>query len=141
MINTNIIISALVKRKYTYELIISGKLRLYTPKVMMNEVLEHVDEIAERAGLSRSEVLFFLNALLEHIMVIDEDMYIDKIAEAYEACKKFDEKDTPFIALALKLGIPIWSNDKDLREKQNIVSVLTTKEISSLLKERYKTQQ
>jgi len=59
VINTNIIISALVKRKYTYELIISGKLRLYTPKVMMNEVLEHVDEIAERADSQEAKYYSF----------------------------------------------------------------------------------
>lgn len=134
VINTNIIISALVGRKYTYELILSGGLSLYTPKAMIREVLDYIDEIAERSGLSRSEVIFFLNTLLEYIIIVDERIYVDKIAEAYEVCKKFDEKDAPFVALALKLGIPIWSNDKDLKEKQNLVSVFTTKEINNLLR-------
>jgi len=39
----------------------SGKFRLYTPKVVMSEILEHIDEIAERAELKRNEVLYFLN--------------------------------------------------------------------------------
>ena len=79
-------------------------------------------------------MVFFLNTLLEYIIVVDESRYIDKIKKAYEICKKFDEKDTPFIALALKLGIPIWSNDKDLKEKQNLVSVFTTKEINNFIR-------
>ncbi len=34
--------------------------------------------------------------------------------KAYEIAKDFDPKDTPFIALALKLNVPIWTNDKDM---------------------------
>ena len=103
--------------------------------VVMSEILEHIDEIAERAELTRNEVLFFLNSLLGYIIVVDEDIYMDRVLEAYEICKSFDEKDTPFIALALKLGAPIWSNDKDLKEKQKAVRVVTTLEISTVLKE------
>jgi predicted nucleic acid-binding protein len=39
-----------------------------------------------------------------------------KISEAYMISKEFDEKDTPFIALALKLKAPIWTNDKSMIE-------------------------
>lgn len=39
--------------------------------------------------------------------------------------KNIDEKDTPFLALALKLKCPIWSNDSDF-ERQNLVKVYKT---------------
>jgi len=39
--------------------------------------------------------------------------------------KDIDEKDTPFLALALKLQCPVWSNDGDF-EKQNLVEVYKT---------------
>ena len=39
--------------------------------------------------------------------------------------KDIDEKDTPFLALALKLQCPIWSNDCDF-EEQNLVEVYKT---------------
>ena len=139
VINTNIVISALVKKSYTYKLITSGLLRLYAPKIMIDEILEHIDEISERSGLTKIEVLFFLNILLEYIIVVDESVYADRIEDAYKICKKFDEKDTPFVALAMKLKIPIWSNDKGLKEKQDAVEVLTTLEISSLLTTKKKS--
>jgi len=43
-----------------------------------------------------------------------------------------DVKDVPYIALALKLNIAVWSNDGSLKEKQNIVKVYPTHEIAEL---------
>ena len=40
-----------------------------------------------------------------------------------------DEKDTVYLALALKLRCGLWSNDKDLKEKQNSVQVYSTEEL------------
>ena len=48
-----------------------------------------------------------------------------------------DKDDVDFIALALKLNLPIWSNDKDLK-KQTLAKVYTTKEVISLLDQGYK---
>ncbi len=48
------------------------------------------------------------------VRIIPLEFYSDKIKEAYEIASKFDEKDTPFIALALKLNIPIWTGDKKM---------------------------
>ncbi len=47
--------------------------------------------------------------------------------------KYIDEKDTPFLALALQLNCPVWSNDKHFKQ-QNIAEVYTTEKISELLK-------
>ena len=49
------------------------------------------------------ELKSFLAFSLIH--VIPSEIYEDKIPEAYNIAKQFDEKDTPFIALALKLII------------------------------------
>jgi len=48
------------------------------------------------------------------VQVIPLEFYSDKIQEAYKIAAKFDEKDTPFIALALKLNLPIWTGDKKM---------------------------
>jgi len=58
------------------------------------------------------ELKSFLAFSLIH--VIPSEIYEDKISEAYNMAKQFDEKDTPFIALALKLNIPIWTNDSKI---------------------------
>ena len=43
-----------------------------------------------------------------------------------------DVKDVPYIALALKLNIAVWSNDGSLKEKQDTVKVYATHEIAKL---------
>ncbi|ODS37601.1 hypothetical protein BEH94_10275 [Candidatus Altiarchaeales archaeon WOR_SM1_SCG] len=43
-----------------------------------------------------------------------------------------DVKDVPYIALALKLNIAVWSNDGPIKKKQNIVKVYPTHEIAEL---------
>lgn len=40
-----------------------------------------------------------------------------------------DKDDSPFLALCLGKGIPLWSNDKPLKEKQSVVKVLSTSEL------------
>lgn len=49
-----------------------------------------------------------LYVLLEKLTIVPKSLYEDNIA------KEFDEKDTPFIALAIKLKVPIWTQDKAL---------------------------
>ena len=39
-----------------------------------------------------------------------------------------DLKDAPYIALALKLNCPIWSQDKALK-KQSVVKIYSTEEL------------
>jgi len=43
-----------------------------------------------------------------------------------------DKKDILYIALALKLNCAIWSNDKQLKEKQKEVHVFSTEELMNL---------
>lgn len=66
------------------------------------------------------------------IRIMPRELYIDIMQKAYNICK-FDEKDTPFVALALKLGAPIWTNDKGIIENKSEYEVITTAELRKLL--------
>lgn len=44
-----------------------------------------------------------------------------------------DPNDCPYFALALKLGCPIWSNDKRLKTQYN-VKVYSTEDLVGLIK-------
>ncbi len=52
---------------------------------------------------------------------------------AIKILKDIDPGDVQFLALAMALNCPIWSNDKDLK-KQKVVKVYTTQKIPELLK-------
>jgi len=43
-----------------------------------------------------------------------------------------DKDDVDFVALSLKINAPLWSNDKGLKEVDEI-QVLTTKELLKIL--------
>jgi predicted nucleic acid-binding protein len=44
-----------------------------------------------------------------------------------------DPDDVEYIAVALSIGCVIWSNDKDLKEKQSEVKVFSTADLVSFL--------
>lgn len=62
---------------------------------------------------------------------VSEDRYADSIPEAQNRMKDRDPDDAKLFALALHLGIPIWSNDRDFEIAG--VQVFTT----SMLMQRF----
>jgi len=95
------------------------RLILLSPDYMLYEFQAHVDEI--RKKYSKKNVEAFerrLFAVFKLINIMPYEFYKEKLNEA-ERLASFDPKDSPFIALHLKLrdlGIvaPIWTEDKDL---------------------------
>ena len=55
--------------------------------------------------------------------------------KAYKELRNIDEKDTPFLAFALQMGCPIWSNDHHLHQ-QSKITVYNTEELVDLFEER-----
>lgn len=60
------------------------------------------------------------------------DLYRPRMEDAFEIMKEIDEKDAPFLASAMQLGYPIWSNDKHFQRHKE-VRVYTTKDILGLI--------
>ncbi|MEK6954273.1 MAG: PIN domain-containing protein [Candidatus Micrarchaeota archaeon] len=58
--------------------------------------------------------------------IFDLNEYSSLMHQAKSICP--DPDDIQYFALALKLGCPIWSNDKALKE-QNTVEVISTGEL------------
>ena len=69
------------------------------------------------------------------IKLCDLSEYRKYLSPAVKICEKFDVEDAPLVALALKYNCLVRSNDEDLREKQKVVRVLTTREIIKSFKE------
>jgi len=44
-----------------------------------------------------------------------------------------DRKDIDYFALALKMKCALWSNDGDLKTKQNVITVYSTKDMMKLV--------
>jgi predicted nucleic acid-binding protein len=137
VVDTNISMSALLKdQSITARLLKSEFFDLYYPEDGLLE-LEYYKEyiISKREkSLQKKSFEYVMNFIFESVHIMPSNFYSEKIKEAYLIMKDIDEKDTTFLALALKLGYPVWSNDKHF-QKQDKVEFYTTEEVIKLLKE------
>lgn len=113
--DTNILISALLKdHSINARLIKSGYFIVYFPEYGMKEIdgyRAYID--AKRKRSSQPVALEYAQSfLLKAIQVVSLDLYRPMMKAAFEVMKEIDEKDAPFLALAMQLGCPIWSNDR-----------------------------
>lgn len=110
VIDTNIVISSLIPAKSKLrDVLLSGKIKFRAPEYLLKELDKYWDivvEKAEKKGVARVDLDLTKEELLSKIIFETEKTYSPKIQQAYNICKKFDEKDTPFVALSLALGIP-----------------------------------
>jgi predicted nucleic acid-binding protein len=75
------------------------------------EVREYVPEFAARYGLAEELLGEILEVL--PIVIYPEREYARRIVAARHLLANRDEDDVALAALALHLGVPIWSNDRD----------------------------
>ncbi len=126
VVDTNIVISALLKKSVAQELLLSRKFSLFAPDYLASEIIEHKKELLAKSKLPEEKFMVALSIILSCIIVIPKEEYQKFKKEAVSLSPDFD--DWPFFALCLKFRIPLWSNDKKLKE-QNRVEVFNTSEI------------
>ncbi len=135
VVDSNVVFTIIIagNKSKAFRIIKDYDLTLYFPEDGLLEFKKHKDKLKKYS--KEFELKSFLAFSLIH--VIPSEIYEDKIPEAYNIAKQFDEKDSPFIALALKLNIPIWTNDKKLIEyglKTNKYLALDSESLDDLLK-------
>jgi len=128
VIDSNVLISALISDSVTRELILEMEEEFYSPDFLESEIEKHKDLIQEKSDLSSTELDSLLTILIENIFVAAEETYENKINIADEAIGDTDKKDVPFLALALEKDAAIWSDDRHF-EDQDKVEVWKTEDM------------
>jgi len=131
VIDANILFAALIKSGITHELMLEGNIHLYAPEYLLEEFngkREIILNKTDRSYMEFDEILDIFRRRIEFIPFEEIEPYIEQAKEISP-----DIKDIPYIALALKMHISIWSNDKELREKQDEIEVLTTRDVMDIL--------
>ena len=135
VIDTNAIISAMIKEGLSRELILNKFFDFITPSFTISEITKYKQEICKKSGISYLDFEVLLERLFKHIRIINIVHYRDKLALARGLIEDID--DVPFLACALYFDCPVWSDDKHFK-KQNVVKILTSKEMSELIdKDKY----
>lgn len=126
VVDANVLFAALIKQSITEELLFANCLHLYAPEFILVEFEKHKEEILQKTERTTQEFYTLLEVFRRRITFVPLDDLVAYLEQAEQISP--DPKDVTYIALALKLHISVWSNDKDFK-KQNKVKVYTTEEI------------
>lgn len=127
--DSNVLLSAVARRAAARIVAKAPELVIVTTEVTIAEIHEHLPEFAQRYG-------FDVDVLHEAVDLLpverySESDYASHLEEARHYLELRDPDDIHLAALALKLRIPIWSNDDDLRELP--LPIYTTAELLKVL--------
>lgn len=131
VIDTNIFISGLIKEGLTRFLILNSQFNLFIPEQELIEIKKYEGLISQKSGKSIGEIRDLIRFLLKYVTILRNDLLLDYTNKAENIMDKIDKDDVIFIAAALTLNCPIWSDDKHF-QKQKEIKVLTTKNILEL---------
>ncbi|MGE0793026.1 MAG: PIN domain-containing protein [Candidatus Woesearchaeota archaeon] len=131
IIDTNEIISALIKNSISRKIILNNNFNFYSPDFVKFEIYKHKNLILKKSNLTELEFNEVISILFDNITVIDISVYFNYLNKAKLEIN--DENDLPFLALALSGNYDgIWTNDKDFDGVKSI-RVYSTKDLIKFL--------
>ena len=120
VVDTNITFSILIGGVRLRRLFLTMRdtITLVAPRRMIEEVEKLIPRAAEYVGAEPWLVREIYNTIIKpHIEVVDEENIPEGVkGEAWRLVGSVDPDDWPFVALAMHLGVPLWTGDKGLLE-------------------------
>jgi predicted nucleic acid-binding protein len=129
VVDANVLFSALIKDSLTANMLFEENVKLFTAEFMIEEFLKYEELLIEKSKRTREQFVQIMHMLKDIIISIPKDDYLEFMKDAKIISP--DENDAAYFALALKLRIPIWSNDKRLKQ-QDKIKVYNTNEVFKL---------
>jgi Predicted nucleotide-binding protein len=135
VIDTNVLIGALVKdNSFKAKILKDQHFQFFFADYGLLEIEKFREYIClkrEKKSIAPS-FDYAIKFLLESVTTVPRPLYKDQLSRACEVMAEIDPKDAPFLALALHLECPIWSDDAHLK-RQSLIPCYTTVEMSGLL--------
>lgn len=133
VVDANILFASLIRNNQTAELFLEDSIRLFAPAFLMEEYRKYQDLILEKTSRNQEDITRFFWILERKINFVPISRYKTEIEDLRKVCP--DPKDLVYLALALHLGIPVWTNDARLQSQEE-VSIVTTRELLDLIQTR-----
>ncbi len=131
VVDVNVIISSLFKKGNSLNVFILNsifnKFDFVIPDFFLVELNKHTDRIQKSSKLSKDEIIKVAEYIMRQISIIPQSEFEDYMAKAKEISKEHT-KDTPYIALSLKLDCLLFFGDKKLKKIYSD-KVLSSKEM------------
>jgi len=131
VIDTSIVFSLFKSDSFTNRFLQNNKLELFAPETLLEELNKYSNLISIKSEVAENKVKEDINLLPRIINFRTPSEWALKTAEKSIAHRG----DSHFLALALELKIPVWSNDAHFKE-QILVRVFTTRELSDFLTDK-----
>ena len=131
VVDANIPIAMLIRPGIVIDLFLNKKLKIFAPYFLYEELLNNKDLIVKKSSVPEEDVNELLAIILAKIEFVKDEEYYDYYEIAKRCCP--DPKDTAYFALALYLDCGLWTNEKRLKEQDN-VEVFHTHELLKKIK-------
>ncbi len=131
VVDTSIVFSMFKSKSFTRQLLSKYKIELFSPKELIIELYKYSDEVCSKAKISKEKFLEDISLLPQFIEFKNASSdFKNKTGSLIS-----HETDILFLALALELNLPLWSNDLHFKQ-QSKVKVYTTEELFKILKSK-----
>ncbi len=129
VVDTNVLMTFFWSDSFTKGLLIDQDFEFFAPEYALEEINKNISEILEKTGISSEK----FRELRKDLAICVEFIPLPEYSEFLKLASSIPNKeDIDFVALALKLRLPVWTNDRQFK-KQHLVKVFTTEEIVKLL--------
>lgn len=131
VVDANILFSFFKKESFTRRFILSHpELELFTSVYVFDELDEHKEEVKSKSKIDDRVFELTKEELLAYVSIVPLDKFKRFWGEAKQISP--DPDDIEYFALALALDCSIWSDDRELKERQSMVNVFRTHELKKL---------
>lgn len=131
VVDTNVAFSLLKKDSSTKQLANKHSLKLYSHPFILEELGKYSELLCSKLKIPEDK-FGRITEILSGLINLKSKASPQQLNWAKRLIS--DPKDSPYLALALKLNIPIWSEDSHFKE-QSIIEVFTTGELIEFLEE------
>ena len=128
--DANVLLSAIVG-KAALRVFTDFAVTVHATRFNADEVEEYLPKLSSKYELP--EALVLLQWRLLAVSLHPEDAYVEHLAEGRSRLAERDPDDAHPLALAMKLALPLWSNDRDLDGHE--VPVYTTARLLRILEQ------
>lgn len=112
--DANVVLSALIGGRARLVIASHGGPKCVATQAVAEEIARHLPRLATKRGLDQALLFAALQVMpIEWKAAAD---YEDQRTQAEQRIAARDPDDWPTVALALKLDLPVWSQDKDLAD-------------------------
>lgn len=135
VVDAKVLVAGFLRTATTRELLLDEQLTLWAPEHGLAETERVVTTPRFRKRLGRispEAVQDVLQILTQRIQIVPASTYQRHLARATQLAPH--PEDAPYLAVALHLGLPVWSNDADLKTSQHLIPVYTTLELLARLR-------